>query len=770
MTEEELLTIKNLGRKSLNELRHILNDLGFKLRGCFTSDQINKIRDYEQVADKSFLDKWPKKIANDLTNNPLYFLDNREKKIVRERIWKDRKKQTLEEIAKKFSLTRERVRQIENSAYKKIKQQYRRELRETAKYLKQQVEKLGGVATFEELDVDLMELSTQEQVIISSLFSLVGNKIFIDWNFSLISSQGEDSISNIMDEIQKVIQGYDNDRIFSMLELEQAIKVVTAKYGMFLSKNYQNLINKFFIEKSITKSEGHLCFGRMRKFDKIALAFKENFPQGLEIYKNKDVILQCLKEFDCYMFQDATHRSILAGINNHPDVLLWDRGFYVHKDNINPNMNIVEKIADWILSNFKKGISRFQIDLPYSKHNNELHKGGIPNQYALYTLLRLLKINRIGLRKFPTIVDIEANVDLKEGILEELEGYFYEINGAVQYSQVKEEFINKRGWKEYSLLQNLTSHSELIYPWKDQSYIHLEYLDVNYDKLEALIGYLRDKLSTIKGSYSLKGAKAEMKVLWEQACPNATVRTIIKLIRSVGPEDLQIDHYFIKFSESSAESVSAAAELEELFIEKGAELSKYDIQEEFCANRGWTENQLYVAIRKAYLFKSGKSTYVHPTTIKWNQSLAQQVHSTLEKHLRERNRNRQPHMQIEELIYKYVLPELPQDIQWTRQLLKGVGEELGEFLFFDDAYIFIDNDFDIEDLDDMIGFLIGRHFRLGIAKKVKVEEILWREGILESGHSIPSDQFFDESSIRYLEDSAEVGLSPIGIARYGRPI
>ena len=282
---------------------------------------------------------------------------------------------------------------------------------------------------------------------------------------------------------------------------------------MLLSKNYQNLINKFYIEKNITKSESYLCFGRLRKFDKIALAFKEYFPQGLEIYKNNDIIIQCLKEYDGYMFQDATHRSIIAGLNNHPDILLWNRGYYIHKDNINPNMNIVGKIAEWILSNFEKGISRFQIDLPYSKFNNEINKGGIPNQYALYTLLRLLKINGIGLRKFPTIVDIEANIDLKEGILEELESYFYETNGTVPYSQVKKEFINKRGWKEYSLQQNLTSHSELIYPWKDQSYIHLEFLYVNYDKLGELIGYLRDKLSAIKGSYSLKGAKAEVKVL-----------------------------------------------------------------------------------------------------------------------------------------------------------------------------------------------------------------------------------------------------------------
>lgn len=40
MTEEELLAIKNLGRKSLNELRHIVNDLGLKLRVCFASDMV----------------------------------------------------------------------------------------------------------------------------------------------------------------------------------------------------------------------------------------------------------------------------------------------------------------------------------------------------------------------------------------------------------------------------------------------------------------------------------------------------------------------------------------------------------------------------------------------------------------------------------------------------------------------------------------------------------------------------------------------------------
>ena len=770
MPERNLLKIKNLGRKSLNEIKNIIGDLGFKLGVCFTSEQIEKIRDYEQVIDKSFLNKWLKVIANELLDHPLNFLNYRQKRIVRERIWKDGTKHTLEEIATDFGVTRERVRQLEKSACKKIKQQYSRELREAVKCLKQQIEKLGGLASFEDLDVDLIGFSSQEQAITISLINLIENHIYIDWEFSLISSHGEDWILDIMNKVQKVIQEHDNGPFFSMLELELAVKTVTSKYGIFANQNYQNFIKKFFNKKNVTKSEGLLCFGKLLKHDKLSLAFKEYYPRGIEIYKKQDEILQCLKKYDFHMFQDATHRAIIAGLNNHPDILLWDRGFLIHRENVKPDMNVVTKIADWILSTFEKGISRFQIDLPYSKFNKELDRGDVPNRYALYTSLRLLEIKRIGLRKFPTIVDIEADVDLKEGILEELESYFYDKKVAIPYSQVKEEFINKRGWKEYSLQQNSTSHSELIYPWKDQSYIHLEYLFVSYDKLEELIGYLREKLLTINGSYSLKGCKAEMNVLWEQVCPNATVRTMIKLIRSVVPEDLQIDHYFIKFSEKSSESISAAVELEEHFLENGSELSKYDLREEFCVNRGWTENQLYSAIHKANLFKSGKNTYVHPNTIKWNQSLSQQVHRILERFLRERNKKRQPYMQIDELIYKYVLPELPNDIQWTRHLIKSVGTEIGDFLFFDDAYTFLDNDFGIEDLDDMIGFIISRFYKLGIAKKEKVEKLLWREGILESGHSIPSNQFFNESSILYIEASDEVGLSPIGITKYGRSI
>ena len=241
---------------------------------------------------------------------------------------------------------------------------------------------------------------------------------------------------------------------------------------------------------------------------------------------------------------------------------------------------------------------------------------------------------------------------------------------------------------------------------------------------------------------------------------------MVKLIRSQDLEGLAINQNFIYLNNTSSEFVSASTEIENFILESKSEVTLDALRKGFCDQRGWTENQFYGALRKASLFKSGKVSFVHPSTIRWNEELALYVSQVLKGNLQEINSLGQPYMQIEEVIYKDVLPELPNGVYWSRALLKSVGKEMEEFIFFDDAYISIDNNFNIGDLDDMIAFLIARHTRYGIDKKEKVEQMLWREGILESGKSLSSNIFFKGSSITYLECSDEIKLSDIGKQKY----
>lgn len=770
LSKYDLIGMRNLGRKSINELDEVLESFGFWFGMKFTKNQLAAIYAFEPSPKTVVLGELIKQLVDKFSSPPFCFLNQRENLVVEERLFKAKRKKTLEELAMQFSLTRERVRQLEKSAKGKIKQQYVKELWTIVDNLKQKVDRTAGLADLDALRIDPKEFSLQEQIIIDCLFQMMDEKLFIDWKCSLISTRGDEWIFLICDAIELYLFEATGDKFFTEKDLCEAVEKACVDFGLSSDLNRQNLIKEFHLVKKVKILDDFLSCGRITKQDQIILAFRELFPEGLEVYKKQDLLMQKLKVYDPERFGATSPRAILARLTDHPDVFLWRRGFFIHKDHLHYDEVIVKKVVELIEQLFDQGHSRFQVEVPFIIFKDDLLQSGIPNQYALYTLLRLQNNERIGQRKFPTIVDLQTNIDIQEGILEELENYFLRAGGAIPFSELKEEFLVKRGWKVYSVQQNITVNSEVIYPWHDSSYIHLKYLTVNYSKLEELLDAIRTKLNAIQGAYSLKGARKEMGILWEQACPSASVRTMVKLIRSVDPEDLQIERYFILYSDQLTESVSAPHELEEFCLGKDIEMNSHELHEEFCKQRGWSENQYYTAIRKANLFRSGKSTYLHPATINWSESLSLIVHQVMESYIDARNKNHYPHMQIEELIYQYALPELPQNIQWTRHLLKSVSAKFGDFLFFDDAYIAIDNDFDIEDLDDMIGFLIGRHFRMGIAKRDEVEQMLWREGILESGRSIPSDQYFNESSIVFLSESDEVGLSPTGIERYAQSV
>ncbi|MCP4763174.1 MAG: hypothetical protein GY870_15480 [archaeon] len=767
-TGGELLKIKNMGRKSFTEIKEIVFDLSFEFGQKFSMDEIKKITSYEDKIDATFIKTWPKRIAKELISDPLLFLTDKERFIVQNRIFAVKiKKNTLEEIAQIYNISRERIRQIEGKVFRKLRQRFRRELREVTNSLMKQLDHLGKVANLEDIEIDLLFMSSKEQEIVEKFIGLVIDNIFIDWNFSLISSEGADLIETLCDEIKSEIYKDYNEELFTIVQLAEAVEKISTKRRIYINRQYQNLTKKFLKKNKVTREGKYLSIGKIKKIEKLALIFKDLYPEGLKIYQKQNELLSQIKKHDPLMFRDATQRSVVARLTAHHSVLLWGRGFFVHEDNISFDISIIKAIILWILNHFDKGHYRFQIDAPYLKFKQKLISSGIPNQYALYTLLRKQEICRIGQRRYPTIFDLEANVNPDEGILEELEAFFKDQKKEILYPELKSRFVIKNGWKEYSLQQNICTHSELIFPWKNQSYIHVDYLNVSYLKLQELIRALREKLKSINGPYNLKGAKTEMSLLWEQTCPSATTRTISKLIRQADPEDLAIERNFIRLVDSSPESISTVGALEEFFLEKNDEINRHELNEEFLKNRGWTENQLYGAIRKAQLFQSGNNSYIHPTIIDWNEELSQKVYEVLSEFLKKRNANQQPHMQIEELIYEYVLPELSNGIEWTIQLLISAGKEFEDILFFDDAYVFIDNQFGIEDLDDMIGFLISKTFKLGIAQIKEVEKLLWREGIILNGRKIPQDQFFEDSSIYYSKSSDEVGLSKVGVKKYG---
>jgi DNA-directed RNA polymerase alpha subunit len=770
LTEKNILKFNNFGRKSLSELKETFLEFGLHLGVSFTPEQIEKIQSFEVTVSTQELDARAFQIIGELGKETITFLSKRENQIVHERLWpKTVKKRTLEDIALDWSVSRERIRQIEKKALKKILQQYRKDINDIVETITQKVSSCENLAVISLLPLHLYTANLCKQRIVTELFLLVNENLFFDWEYDLISGKGEKWIDQLCHSIRKNVCKTCEDKLFSEKILSNAVAHVISHYKLNNTKLIDPLINKVIEGENITSSGGVLCFGKMTKQDKIVLAFENCFPEGLKIHKKDEFLLKTLQEYDSKTYRKTSPRSVVARLADHPDIFLWGRGFYVHRKTVTYNSNLVERAADWIIHRFDKGHPKFQIDLPFDYFKEEMMVGGIPNEYALYTLIRTLENDRIGQRKFPSLVDQQSEIDIFETVVEELENYLFIAKRAISATDLKREFVENRGWKDYRLQLQLSSHSENIYPWLNHSYIHLEYLQINYDKLDELIEAIQNKLETIQGTYSLKGAKQELQVLWHQVCPDAPIPTMVKLIRSVSSTDLEINHYLVSLrNDEEVGTISLAAEIEDYFLKENREVSTLELKKEFQEIRGWSDPQYYGAIRKSYLFRMSKTSFVHPSTIDWNSKLYEEVHAVLSENLQNKNNSGVPHIILSEIIDKYLLPELPNGIEWTIELLISIGGEHNNFLFFDDACTFVGNQFEIEDLDDMIAFLISQSFEYNLEKQKKVERLLWREGIIASGRAIPKNEvFFPESSLAYLPDSDEITLSQIGAERYG---
>ncbi len=102
---------------------------------------------------------------NEIVDNLLLLLSDKEKIVIKKRFNLDNDgKHTLESIGQEFSVTRERIRQIENNALNKMKRNvFNTALKNLHEFVTSYVREHGGLYRQETLVNDLMTLSTQDR-------------------------------------------------------------------------------------------------------------------------------------------------------------------------------------------------------------------------------------------------------------------------------------------------------------------------------------------------------------------------------------------------------------------------------------------------------------------------------------------------------------------------------------------------------------------------------------------------------------------------------
>ena len=426
---------------------------------------------------------------------------------------------TLEEVGEIFGVTRERIRQIESKSLGKIKK-----FLSSSGYLDvvnsmttQLLDNIGSVYKIRNIEGMKNYLKLINKI--------GGFNFIIDEEFFWVSLK-----ENWQDEIR--------ERLFNTLERDNkfigAISLFK-DYFCEILKEYLNVDTEFQIENfnsivedfmqdfthnylirvdneenfKVARNKIRSNSGKIttdNRNEEIIALFEKMYPNGVHLPIDKDALLKAnLKPLLDSIPYKMSIRTLSDGVlKNAPNVILWDKGLYIHVNNINIKWSVVDDVINEILSEFDRGLGHFSIKKIYDKRNEEMQFAGIPNPDALIGLITYKNNPRIGHRKlevFDTFDDIPDDLSKTEII----ENYLKDKGDWVSVRDMQKYFCDEVGWEDYQIEQYVGNS---VYAKKDTKlgFIHLKSLiaKLNKPKLQELLELLYNQTDFSKEPIKLE--------------------------------------------------------------------------------------------------------------------------------------------------------------------------------------------------------------------------------------------------------------------------
>ena len=361
---------------------------------CYSENYVNNListiekiltsfGDYEGVLSKK----------NKLTNNEVYVLFQRNG-------IKLNKKYTLEEISKKMGISRERVRQIESKATKKVQHLLNKTFVLYNMEIYELLNNLGEIIycqnTFEIDYTDLLnnilkrepdrcfDIDFEHNVIVKKGSSL---NILFSSLYHEIKAQGKNFFS--LDEIKNQI------RIFLLSCIKKDNPIAETNYLYLYNLFWEYVTKKYFImvNESLYKFKASSTKNSNKdKLELIEYHFKNIYKEAVSIPQRDEAAIkfnlaELYKQLPWLNEYKGTS-SLERNIKDIKNIIFWGMGKYIHIDNTNADMDIVEQMINVIQCLFQKGKRSIDPLEFYKKHHFMLEQANIPDQYALMGLLK----------------------------------------------------------------------------------------------------------------------------------------------------------------------------------------------------------------------------------------------------------------------------------------------------------------------------------------------------------------------------------------------
>lgn len=576
---------------------------------------------------------------------------------------------TLQQLADLAGVSKQRVRQVllkvwETPLAKQI---------DTCKRLKSDIRSLGDLLHWDEIGPPVFELSEFQRFLLTEALVSVG--IYFTPGYEYISTS-RDRFDNLVQRLKCDIESEVGDQVVSDYQIEAFVEQFIEKEK--LHSSCRSGFIQFVKRDSLISFKG--CFIR-KKVSKsvLALLVLKEFETGVAIYQDAEKVLERANTLFPGVFE--SERAFTGALQRESDkALLWGRGHYIHVDKIQVTSGDIQQVADWVIKQFENGVEQLSAYAAFNEFREELSTVGISNEHALYSCFRLFNKGYFFLPKSPRIYPVDQNQNLTNGQL--VEQYLRQMGTSKSYSEMYEEFVERRGWKEFTLSYALANHGNII------RVAHWEYGLLEFYK-SVSIGELTPLVEFLNANLTEEVPRISIRLVYnnkQATCVRLGINypeLLYSLIQSQFSDHFAFPgfpHVAVRRLSSNTR-ITNRKEVEDFLLMMGTSVFKEELRQEFIERRGWTssalDNILSTSAKILPVERGTNAEYVHREVIQWSDEKQRELEEWLALIVKDlRSRTLSFGNVARDLLNDGNIPALPTGFYWTEELLKSLMEDI----------------------------------------------------------------------------------------------
>lgn len=678
--------------------------------------------------------------------------------------------QTLEEIGGKLGVTRERVRQILKKMERTAKGPHRgwrlKPLFRSAAHL---VDARGGKLNTAELVAVLLAKGPQGESLkhATTFMEFLSSFTYWDSEGLILDKEGHVCTSKYM-RIIRLLSPYivnmakeNADEILGndlwSIDIKILKKLIIDKYNSHEREDNIIDISDIILDNIFSTHDTKIKrdFRRLYSRDYWDLRFGSISNASLAIlrHSNKPLhfseVYSKLLEFRSEDNMPNEH-AVHASIDRFEEIYLWGRGTFVHENNITIPHDVISEIEKWLLKKLRKNVPFISVYGPFIQFKDICISSNIPNEIALYSLLRHLSHPLLIYPRLPYIY-LEDNYEYRIPNILAIEQFIQDTDGPVSYKKLKHFVKDMLFLKDYQFAQGIASVPNVVRT-KNGGFIHSDFLNLEEDIFNDILYYTREIIRK-EGHVSVRKIFQDKMV----SCKIIGIDShqgLFSLFQLLRPDEFDLRNYLtLRFNKDTGEEEKSRSIVKEIadYLEKeGRPCGYHEIYEIFVEGLGYKERIIYDCSREDCVRQYSGDSLVHTETLGLDVTKMEKIDNSALELYNGCEKRGECYALIAKLVESNPLPNLKPGLYWTKALLADCLAKSGKFRVLGNtrnAYIPKANRFNINNLEDLVYEILKNKYN-GAANLSEFSNELAMIGIVKK--RITPGMFPDQEKIVFI--------------------